>query len=332
MTTIKDIAQAAGVSAATVSRVLNQDSTLKVPPETRQKIIDTAESLHYVKRNRVSGKSAYTIGIIQWFSPIQELEDTYYLLIRQGLEDYCKKNSLNVVRTYKGDSDYANAVKDVDSLVCIGKFGQSEVEYFQSMNKPILFLDMTIEDPVLSTISLDFEQAIRDAVIYLKDLNHNKIGFLGGQEYTEDEPLVDARKLYFIDYCTKHQIQCDPYIAEGVFSSESGYAIMSDLIKKGSLPTAFLAASDSIAIGAMKALADHNIKVPDQISIIGFNDVAIAEYTTPRLTTIHAPAYDMGGYGAAVMYNMLRHRPETALKIKLPCKLAVRESCMVVRK
>ena len=95
MATIKDIASAAGVSAAAVSRILNNDETLNVSPETRQKVLDTARELHYVKRGRPSVKSLFTLGIIQWFSSQQELEDNYYLLIRQGIEDYCLSHNIH---------------------------------------------------------------------------------------------------------------------------------------------------------------------------------------------------------------------------------------------
>ena len=113
MATIKDIASAAGVSAAAVSRILNNDETLNVSPETRQKVLDTARELHYVKRGRPSVKSLFTLGIIQWFSSQQELEDNYYLLIRQGIEDYCLSHNIQIVRTNKSDIKYIDVLKDV---------------------------------------------------------------------------------------------------------------------------------------------------------------------------------------------------------------------------
>lgn len=328
MTTIKDIANHAGVSPATVSRILNQDTTLHVPLETRQKVLASADTLHYVKKSRASLKAVPTIGIVQWFSPQQELSDSYYLLIRQGIEDYCMKNGINIVRTYKADVNYTASIKDVDGLICIGKFSKTEVTFFKEMTKSILFLDMSLDDPDISTITLDFEQAITSALLYLMDLGHQKIGFLGGKEYVDNDILFpDVRKKVFVDFCTTHNLEYCNFLIEGDFSSESGYLMMSNLIKKETLPTAMLAASDSIAIGALKALSDHQLAVPTKVSVIGFDDISTAAYTIPPLTTMQAPAYDMGSYGAAILHQMLKAAFPTALRIKLPCQLIIRESC-----
>jgi len=328
MATIKDIANAAGVSSATVSRILNQDATLSVPDETRQKVLAAAESLNYTKKSRISWKNTATIGIVQWFSPQQEVSDSYYLLIRQGIEDYCTRNAINIVRTYKSDVNYTNSIKDVDGLICIGKFSEREINFFKDTTSSILFLDMNVNRIDISTITLDFEQAITDAMDYLKELNHQKIGFLGGQEYVENNKLfLDIRKKVFIDYCNNHNIAYQNYLTEGEFSSESGYQMMSGLIANKTLPTAILAASDSIAIGALKALADHQIQVPKQVSVIGFDDISTAAYTTPRLTTMKAPAYHMGSYGAGLLHQMLTTELPTALRIQLPCQLIIRDSC-----
>lgn len=328
MATIKDIAKIANVSTAAVSRILNMDETLNVSPETRQKVLDTAQKLNYIKRNRPSVKAAFTLVIVQWFSSQQELEDSYYLLIRQGIEDYCFAHNIQIVRTYKSDRNYAEALKTVDCLICIGKFSQKEVQFFEELNPSILFLDMPVDNPKISTITMDFEQAVAEGLQYLTSLGHKDIGFLSGREYVDDNQLYpEYRKNAFINYCEEHEINYRPYLKEGSFLIDSGYEMMCELIDSGRLPTAVFAASDPIALGAMKALSEHGFSVPGDVSVMGFNDIRIAEFTVPPLTTIHAPAYHMGRYGAAVLQHIILEGPAAALKIKLPCELVVRNSC-----
>ena len=328
MTTIKDIAVSAGVSSATVSRILNNDNTLNVSPETRQKVLDTANSLNYKKKSRTSAKSAFTLGIVLWFSPQQELEDNYYLLIRQGIEDFCMQNCIHVVRTYKADINYMASLKNVDALVCVGKFTEDAVQRFYEITSSVIFLDMPIDDLDISTITLDFEHAMKTSMDYLTSLGHRRIGFLGGKEYLDNHQLFpDMRKTLFIEYCKKHNIEYEPYIREQAIAIEAGYHMMNDLLKLDVLPTAVVSSSDPIAIGALHALTDKGFRVPEDISLMGFDDTSLSAFTTPPLTTIHAPAYDMGNFGANIVFNILKHQPATALKIKLPCKLMERQSC-----
>lgn len=328
MATIKDIAVSAGVSSATVSRILNNDNTLNVSPETRQKVLDAAHALNYKKKSRSSSKSAYTLGIVQWFSPQQELEDNYYLLIRQGIEDFCMQNCIHVVRTYKADVNYMDSLKNVDALICVGKFSQDEVKQFREMTSSIIFLDMPIDDMSVSTITLDFEHAIHMGLDYLTALGHKKIGFLGGKEYLADKQLFpDTRKALFAGYCQEHGILYEPYVLEQEFTIESGYQMMTQLLEQEDLPTAIIASSDPIAIGALRALNDRGLRVPEDISLMGFDDTSLSSFTTPPLTTIHAPAYDMGSFGANIVFNILKLQPATALKILLPCQLMERQSC-----
>ncbi|MCI9003935.1 MAG: LacI family DNA-binding transcriptional regulator [Lachnospiraceae bacterium] len=328
MATIKDIAVSAGVSSATVSRILNNDSTLNVSPETRQKVLDTAHSLNYKKKSRASSKSVYTLGIVQWFSPQQELEDNYYLLIRQGIEDFCMQNCIHVVRTYKADINYMDALKNVDALICVGKFSKDEVKRFREMSSSIIFLDMPVADSNVSTITLDFEHAMAMGMDYLTSLGHKRIGFLGGKEYLADGSLFpDMRKILFMQYCEEHGLEYKPYMLEEVFSIESGYRMMNTILTLPILPTAVIASSDPIAIGALRALNDRGVRVPEEISLMGFDDTSLSAFTSPPLTTIHAPAYDMGNFGANILYNILKLQPATAMKIQLPCQLRVRQSC-----
>ncbi|MGI6010283.1 MAG: LacI family DNA-binding transcriptional regulator [Ruminococcus sp.] len=327
MSTIKDIALAAQVSPATVSRILNQDSTLNVTPQTRQKVLDTAREMNYVKKKR-STRPSFSLGIVQWFSAQEEINDTYYLMIRQGIEDYCNSSGIHVIRTYKADFGYEEFLKDVDGLICIGKFCPEEIAKLKKITSRILFLDMPVEDPDITTITLDFHQAVTQVLSYLRHKGYRKIGFLSGREYLDDHRIFpDERPGIFIDFCRRHGIEYESFLLEESFTSDSGYHMMSSLIASGNLPEAVFAASDLIAIGALKALNDHGYQVPKDIGLVGFDDLSIAEFTAPPLTTVHAPAYEMGYYGAQILHQFNHFQTGCAMKIKLPCRLVERKSC-----
>lgn len=326
MATIKDIAQAVGISAGAVSRILNNDPTLSVSAETKRKVFDFAEKLNYQKyKNR--DKSLFKMGILQWFSADQEMQDPYYLLVRQGIEDFCHKHSLGIIRAFQSDASSIDALQDVDGLICIGKFSNEEIEKFISICRNIVFLDMPISDYKITTLTMDFKSAVYDALNYLTELGHTKIAYLGGKEYVGNHELfIDERKQSFISYMANHGLDTS-WIYEDAFSTTSGYQMALDLLTKEPYPTAIFAANDAIAFGAMKAIREKGLSIPEDISIIGFNDSELSSFTAPTLTTISAPAYDMGQHGANLIYGATNLKINTPLKAKIPCQLIKRESC-----
>lgn len=330
MATIRDIAKMAGVSASTVSRILNNDVSLKTSLETKQKVIETAKKLNYKKVVK-QGKAAFKLGIVQWFSPEQETKDSYYFMIRKGIEDFCIKNCIQIVRAFKSDVNYMEQLENVDGLICIGKFSYGEVNKLIKVSKNIVFLDMEVEEYSVTTFSLDFKKAVYDVMEYLEARGHKKIGFLGGKEFVEQGvKFDDDRKKYYLKYCNKHHLDGSQYLKEGIYSVESGYGMMSELIQEKNIPTAVFAASDHIAIGAMKAIHENGLRIPEDISIIGFDDVDLCEFTIPTLTTVHAPAYDMGQYGVNFLFASSNLTLSTPIKVKMSCEIIERESCKTI--
>lgn len=327
MATIKDIAMEAGVSPAAVSRILNNDATLSASVDTKQRVWDTAKKLGYHKVRNVN-KGAFKLGIVQWFSAEQEMQDSYYLLVRQGIEDFCVKNSISIIRAFRTDANCMESLKDVNGLICIGKFSKEEVKQFISVCSNIVFLDMPVEDYKITTLTMDFKQAVNLALDYLTRLGHKKIAFLGGLEYAGEKEVVnDERKKAYISYMNKKKLDYKQFLCEGSFSTTSGYEMMEELLKGTERPTAVFTASDALAFGAMKAIKNHGLLIPEDVSVIGFNDTEMAAYITPALTTIHAPAYDMGQHGANFLYVSSNLSIETPLKVKIPCHLVERDSC-----
>lgn len=326
MATLKDIAQAAGISTGAVSRILNNDPTLSVSPETKRKVFEIAQELGYQKA-KIRDKSLFKMGILQWFSVEQEMQDSYYLLVRQGIEDYCQKHSIGIIRAFQSDEASIKTLQDVDGLICIGKFSHEEIQKFMDICPNIVFLDMPVLDYNITTLTMDFKSAVYDALDYLIELGHTKIAYLGGKEFVGNQELfIEERKQAFVSYMNNHGLD-GSCIYEDAFSTASGYQMMQKILESDHLPTAIFAASDAIAFGAMRAIQEKGLSIPDDISIIGFNDTEMSSYTTPALTTISAPAYDMGQHGANLIYAATNLNINTSLKAKIPCQLMKRESC-----
>lgn len=326
MATIKDIAQAAGISAGAVSRILNNDPTLSVSAETKKRVFEAAQELNYQKI-KYRDKSLFKMGILQWFSAEQEMQDSYYLLVRQGIEDFCQTHSIGIVRAFQSDTSSIDQLREVDGLICIGKFSKEETAKFIKICSNIVFLDMPVSDYNITTLTMDFKTAVYEALDYLTGLGHTKIAYLGGKEYIGNQELFpDERRQAFISYMKSKKLN-PSLIYEDAFSTASGYHMMLNLLDNKERPTAVFAASDAIAFGAMRAAREKGISIPQDLSIIGFNDTEMSAYTTPALTTIYAPAYDMGQHGANLIYAASNLNINTPLKAKIPCHLIHRESC-----
>ena len=331
MATIRDVAKLAGVSPASVSRILNDDPTLSATEETRKKVMNAAGKLHYEKRPG-SSKAAFTLGVVQWFSAEDELRDKYYLMIRKGIEDYCISHAISIVRVFRTDINYTESLSGVNGIICIGKFSSVQVEEFMKLCDNIIFLDMPADKYGVTSLTMDFGGSVREALKYLTELGHKKIAYIGGVEYIGDNEIVpDERRETYIQYMREHNQYKKDYVLEGDFSTASGYDQMKKLLSKKDLPTAVFAASDAIAFGVMRAIKEAGYKIPKDISVIGFNDDEMSSFSSPSLTTINAPAYDMGQHGANLIFGAANLSISTPLEVKIPCRLITRESCDEVR-
>lgn len=334
MATLKDIAELAQVSPAAVSRILNNDASLSVTDETREKVIAAAKKLGYKKRTKAPSQKiqkmpSITIGLLQWYSMFQELEDPYYQNIRNGIEACCVDLNIRVLRIFKTDQDYEKQLANVDGLICVGKYSSDDIINFQTSTKHFVIVDMVSPKITFNCVTLDFRQAVFDIMNYLTSLGHRRIAYLGGIEYIGDMIYFEQRKQHFIDYCTAHHLEYEPYLIEKEFSAESGFQMMNELLEKETIPTAVFAASDPIAIGAMRALHQAGLKIPQDISIVGFDDISVASYTNPPLTTIHAPAELMGKAAVKFLYQkiILDSSIDLPIQITFPCELMKRDSC-----
>ncbi|MDZ5252236.1 LacI family DNA-binding transcriptional regulator [Clostridium sp. LIBA-8841] len=334
MATIKDIAKGAGVSIATVSRVLNLDETLNVSEETRKKVMEIAEELNYLtvkeRKNKIKN---YTIGIVYWYTEIQELNDPYFLSIRMAVEKKCSEEKIKFkpIDFQKIINEGTKEYTDLDGILAIGIFGEKEIELMEKLSKNIVFVDSSPEEWKYDSVVVDFKYGVKIALEYLTSLGHKKIGYLGGESiiHNSNESLrkINYREKTFKEYMEDIKGYKEEWVLKGRFLPEDGYELMKKVLKEKNLPTAFFIASDPMAIGAYKAISEAGLKIPEDISIVGFDDICTAKFLNPSLTTIKVYTEYMGNVAVDTLLERMRTGREMSKKIVLPVKLIVRDSC-----
>ena len=248
--------------------------------------------------------------------------------ILQGVEKYLRKNKIASTKVRYDDLDIKKILEGVDGIVCIGKFEHGHLELFNKMTSNIVLLDMDLSPITNTCISLDFDDAMFKVVAYFHSRGHKKIGFMGRNEYDELNLQTTSRKKSFIKYCEHLGVDYEIYTTKHQMTGDEGYAVMNRVISGGNVPSALFCANDPLAMGAMQALLDVGIKVPDEVSIIGFNDVDACNFTRPTLSTVYAPSSEMGEIGASVLHNMIEGNDVFyPRRIQLPCQLVIRKSC-----
>lgn len=328
MATIKEVAERAGVSIATVSRVLNFDETLNVAVETRKRIFEIAEDLQYVTVNQRKNKAKkFTIGIVQWYTQVQELKDPYYLSIRIAVEKKCEKEGIGYRNISISDMRYPS--NEIDGLIAIGKFGQGDMKLLNKLTRHILFVDSSPDEDKYDSVVTDYKNGVENALNYLSKLGHETIGYIGGIEYinNKEDRVKDYREETYKNFMKNKNLFNGEYILEGSFTPEDGYSLMKEALEKKSRPTAFFIASDPMAIGAYKAITEKELGVGKDISVIGFDDIYTSQFLTPSLTTIKVYTDFMGETAVETLVERLKTERKISKKILIPTKLIIRESC-----
>lgn len=328
MATLKDIANKAGVSPSTVSRVLNYDATLSVGEETKKRIFEVAEALEYKNLKRASSKKKGTVAIINWVSESEELNDIYYMSIRMSAENTVKELGYDFIRVY--GQEKLEKELPLSGIVAIGKYSQKQVDTLEGHDVPVCFVDFK-PDTNSDCVLVDFKSAIKSNIDFLISQGHVKIGFIGGKESFSDGTgqWVDPRERIAREYLKQKNLYHSEYFFTGQFRVEDGRANMLSALEQlteKERPTAFIAANDAIAIGCLKALYEKKISVPQEMSLIGFNDISTAKYITPALTTVKVYTEEMGKTGVQLLHERISEEREVSKTVILSTSLIQRES------
>ncbi|MFD0697458.1 LacI family DNA-binding transcriptional regulator [Paenibacillus sp. GCM10027628] len=335
--TIKDIAKIAQVSSATVSRVLNNDTTFSVPEETRQRIVEIAKRLQYRRierklKNDSNQMEELKFGLLIWCSEQMEYSDPYYLSIRQGIENECVKQGITINKVFRfaDDSNINIEAHQLDGLFVIGNVHIDLISNSTSTSN-IVSIDSVLSDSI-DSVMFDLRKATRQAVNHLLQLGHRKIGYMGGISYIRTSEgkayNTDTRQMEFEIILNELGLFNPNYVFIGDWRAEVGYQLMQQALEAGDMPTAFLIGSDPMAIAALKAISESNYSVPEDIAIVSIDDIQLASFVTPSLTSIKVHMEEMGVTAVKLMVDRVKGR-ELPLHVTIPTRLMIRKSCGV---
>lgn len=331
MITIKEIAQQAGFSPSTVSRLLSNDPSLSVSPETKQKILSTALSLGYERKyiKTIIEK----IALLFWITEVEELEDIYFRDMRLKIEKYANENNMELV-TIKKESGINKIPKDINGFIAIGSFSEKEISRLLKITKNGVFIDSNPAPDYYDSVQPNTPLITQKAIDYFIKSSHRNIGFIGGTFHNPNTDLEekDIREVAFRYYMQKlGYLNEDNIFIEQNFSVDSGYKSAKKAIEnlKDKLPTAFFVASDPIAIGVLQALNEYNIPVPSRVSVISINNIDVSKYVSPPLSTFNIDINELCKTAINLLSERIIEDRKLQKTIYLNCELVVRKSFII---
>lgn len=335
MATIREVAKKAGVSITTVSRILNNDESFEVTAFTKEKVLKAVKQLNYVKKRNKSKISQSNISIIKCFDEKIESDDPYFVSLKINLENNLKK-IFSKIKFFNLD-DIKKMIKlneisifsFADAIIFIGEIDKEKLKFFKEFNKNIICVDMYDTDNFIDYIKFDTRNSVEIVLNYILKLNHKKIGLLVGRNRVVKD-LIDFREKYFKEIMLKEGLYNEEYVKIGDFSTESGYSMMKEILELEDRPTAIFCGNDSIAMGAYKAIRENKLRIPEDISIIGFNNLKLSKYYTPPLTTIKIDTKLIAQETVNSLVELLEGRRDYHKKVFLPIELIERQSCQKI--
>lgn len=332
MATIREVAKKAGVSITTVSRILNNDDSFNVSKITKEKVLKVIKQLNYERKKNKNRILQSNISVIKCFDEKIENEDPYFVSLKINLENMLKKKVSKVrffdleeiekLIKYNEISNFSLT----DAVIFIGETSKEKLKFFKSLNENIICVDVYDTDNITDYIKFDMRNSVEIVLNYIFKLNHKKIGLLVGRNKVVKN-LVDFREKYFKEIMVKNGLYREEYLQIGDFSMESGYIMMKEILKLEDRPTAVFCGNDSIAMGAYKAIRENKLKIPEDISIIGFNDLKLSQYSIPPLTTIKIDTKLIAQETVNSLIELLEGKRDYHKKVFLPIELIERESC-----
>ena len=336
MTTIYDIAKNTGFSITTVSKVLNNYTD--VSEKTKKKILKAVEEMGYYPNSHARSlmtKKSWTIGVVFMENLGVGIKHPFFNAVIESFKQRAEQFgydmlfvSRNIINERKSYLDHFQH-RGVDGVVVVCSISDDpEVKKLMESPLPTVIIDM--HSSKSSVVYSDNSYGSVLAVDYLHSLGHRKIAHIYGHQ----ETYAGTERLKgFIKALKKHGLDLPKsyFVNGGFFSLESGEQAMKELLSLEDPPTAVYAAGDNMAIGAMKAIREQGLCVPEDISVIGFDDIEIAKHIAPPLTTVKQDMDQIGSNAADLLLEQINEKKKISKAITIPVQLMIRESCGAVK-
>lgn len=325
---IGEIARRANVSTATVSRTLNQSGAVR--PETARKVWRVAAALNYYPnshaRTLVSGRSRL-LGLI-----VSDITNPFFPELVRSFEALAAHHQYDLILT---STDYQTArmtgcvrrmlERKVDGVaIMTSEMDLGLIKDLARRGIPLVFMDVGRVGPRMSHVLIDYANGIRQAVDHVASLGHKRIGFISGPLELHS---ARTRRQAFLDGLRAHRIKPDPrLIREGTHTAEGGREAMAAVLRGGKAPTAVVCSNDWTAIGALHAIDEAGLEVPSDISLVGFDDIPLATFTSPPLTSVRMSAGDVGSTAFEALFRLIGGERLEGDVYQVPTKLVVRDS------
>jgi LacI family transcriptional regulator len=324
---LEDVAKRARVSIATVSRVLNKAASVK--NSTRARVLKVVEELNYhpnlYARTLAGGKSR-TLGVI-----VSNLENPFFLDIFRAIESDAHQHSYEVL---VANTDYRpqQLVSNVHLMmgrrvaglaVIVSEMDPGLMKELTEANLPVVFYDVGTAGRNISNIKVNYPKGVQKTVEYLYSLGHRRIGFVG--HHTGLDPLSDRKKSFIeaMKRCSGHVEYSTAADRDG---PAGGHQATRQLLETGLRPTAVIAVNDFMALGVLKELRESNLRVPQDVSVTGYDNITLSEFAVPPLTTVNIPRAEIGHLAFQALVPQGDEVNASGREFRINPELVIRES------
>ena len=334
--TLKEIAREAGVSISTVSRVINKNSTNVASKEVQDRIWEIVRRTGYtpnatarsLKTGAAKAADSPTRSIACLYARAEDSNsDLFFSTLARSIEKEAFKHNYVLKYSFTGiDIHHPNTFRlitdnHVDGVVVLGRCDKQTLSFLKKYFNCVAYTGLNLLEAKYDQVICDGYQASLAAMNTLLGLGHTRIGFIGETQF-EDR---------YTGYCaalSAHNLRpAKSYIVNVPLSSEGGYKGAKELLSRKTDVSAVFCCNDNTAIGAMRAIKEAGLVIPDDLSVISIDDIDTAQYLSPILTTLHIPVAEMGQMTAKILIDRIEEGHKLPIKMNLPFYLANRESC-----